>query len=178
MNCKAITASGEPCKRGAVEGSDYCNLPKHAMLNDIDQTSGEIIKTKATTPWKPANRLDIPQKYKKSGWIYRFCSSEESRPGNITKKLQEGWIVDKEVVPAMERDGVLPIMPTLNDGKRLDSTFKMRELIVMRIPQELADSRKKYYADRTNSVEKGIQNDLRKNLGDQFNSKAEIYENN
>ncbi|MHA2191063.1 MAG: hypothetical protein ACXAAP_12580 [Candidatus Thorarchaeota archaeon] len=41
-NCKALTASGTPCKHSAREGSDYCGI--HEALGSLDvETSPEIL---------------------------------------------------------------------------------------------------------------------------------------
>jgi len=95
-----------------------------------------------TKSWKPAKVLEIPEKFKDSRFVYRWV--DRDRIGNVRKKLSEGWEIDSELTKKLVK---LP--KTLQDGSNLDSTFHIRELILMRLPKELAEARRKYYAERS-----------------------------
>lgn len=116
-------------------------------------------KHRVTTPWKPATLLDIPERLKDPNFVYRFCTTK--RDGNIQKKQAEGWEIDKELSRKMTQ-----ARPTLEDGKNLDGTTRIRELVVMRMPKELAESRNKYFQDKTDNAMKNSAQELKAELGD------------
>ena len=96
-----------------------------------------------TTPWKPSSYLGIPEKIKTkylTGYRGRFCSKSQ-----LSKKLAEGW----EVVSITAEDKKFLNPPTLIDGKPLTSEVHVRELILVRMPEELAKGRDKYFAEVT-----------------------------
>ena len=93
------------------------------------------------TPWKPATPLDYPTP---PGFRDRYCVQT---PENIQKKESEGWFIvkDKRGKPVVDSK------KTAIDGKPLDDTVTYRSLILMRIPEETAKARDKYYADLNNA---------------------------
>lgn len=99
-----------------------------------------------TTPWKPSRVLEIPAHLKKKGFTYRWAS--KNMVGRIQKLLSEGWVVDEDLSKAMSQS----VPKTILDGSPLDGTVQRRELIVMRIPDELAKARNKYYADKASGA--------------------------
>ncbi len=111
------------------------------------------IKKKATTPWKPARVLDIPKHLKDPAFVYRWV--DKDKPGNVRKKLSEGWEIDKELTKKMT--GVR----TATDGSNIDGTMQIREMIVMKIPKELAEARNKYFSERTKDNLEAEQNKFR-----------------
>ena len=125
--------------------------------NENTNTTQEVVqkpKHKVTTPWKPASRIEIPEELKIPGFRYRSCNTMQT--GNIQKKLAEGWIVDKELSKKMEH------IATIDDSKNLDGTTRFRELIVMRMPEEMAKSRDEYYAKRTIDPKRQAKDELKK----------------
>lgn len=94
-----------------------------------------------TVSWKPAKILEILESFKDPRFVYRWA--DKDKMGNIRKKLSEGWEIDTTLTKKLAN---LP--KTLQDGSNLDSTFQVRELIVMRIPKELAAARNKFYSER------------------------------
>ena len=104
-------------------------------------------KGKSFASWKPASILEIPKKFQDPNFVY-YCA-DHKRPGRVMQKLNEGWEVDKYIVPKMRKSGHLPEMPaSLQDGLPKDDTLQFRELIVLRMPKELAKKREEYYANQ------------------------------
>ena len=117
------------------------------------------VKHKITTPWKPARRLDLPkdaeERIKKEGKVPRWVN--KNILGNVDKKLSEGWEFDK---------GPVSVNRTINDGKPIDGTTHVAELVLMKTPKENADSRNKYYTDRANNPLKDPKGKLKNEIGD------------
>lgn len=114
-----------------------------------------------TTPWKPARVLDIPERLKDPRFTYRFVNTQ--RDGNELKKLQEGWEFDHKLAQKLN-EMYYGGQKTLRDGTPIGSTHKVRELIVMRMPKEMADSRNKFYADKANRAFTDYRGQLKNNI--------------
>ena len=97
------------------------------------------------TPWRPAKILEIPEKFKDPRFCYRWV--DKDKMGNVRKKRAEGWEIDTVLSKKLSN---LP--KTIQDGSDTDSTVQVRELIVMRIPKELAEERNKFYASRSDDA--------------------------
>lgn len=129
------------------------------------------VKREGRKPWKPARSLEIPQHLKDSRFVYRFV--ERLRPGNLRKKLDEGWEIDTKLGKKLsEMYGGL--QKTLDDGSPIDSTVQMRELIVLRMPKVVHEERAKYFFDKTNidsnRIKGDMNNSLRKTAGEMKDS--------
>ena len=98
-----------------------------------------IEKTKVTTPWKPASLLTLGRK--EPGFRNRWCRKEL-----IEKKLLEGW----EVVRTSAKDATPEI--TLMDGTKLTGIIQKRNLILCRMPEELAIAREEYHTNLSDSA--------------------------
>ena len=122
------------------------------VVNAATEEKSETKKHRVTRPWEPATLMGIPEHLKNPAFVYRYCTKEEARPGNIRKKIAEGWEIDTELSKKMVR-----ISPTINDGKPLDSTLQIREMIVMRMPIELKKSRDAYFAKLNGGNSNGTQ---------------------
>lgn len=125
------------------------------------EAAPEPVKHRVTTPWRPARILDIPEHLKNPAFVYRWC--DKNKPGNIQKKMSEGWEVDKE----LSRRLTAIATRTVNDGTPLDGTAQIRELVVMKMPKEMAASRNEYYAKRSEMATKEAQEDLKRKTGGQ-----------
>ncbi|MCR4288282.1 MAG: hypothetical protein NUW09_09760 [Deltaproteobacteria bacterium] len=99
---------------------------------------------KGTTSWKPARILDIPAEYKNPAFVYRWCN--KMKEGNIAKKKAEGWVIDNEITKKMSAT------LTIEDGKPLDGTMNVRELVVMKLPKEQAAARAEFYASKSDAA--------------------------
>lgn len=111
-------------------------------------------KTPVTKPWEPASVLTVDRK--DPNYRYRWC-----RKDILDKKLSEGWEVVKGTAKSTEASKCV----TLMDGTTLDSTVQKRELILCRMPEEMAVSRAKYYADMTDSLVAAQKDDLERLMG-------------
>lgn len=94
-----------------------------------------------TTPWKPARRAEIPERFKDPRFTYRLCDKGTS--GNIARKEEEGWVKDHDLSKKMNI-----IQRAVEDGTNIDTTYQIRELIAMKMPKEMAAARNKYYRDK------------------------------
>lgn len=111
-----------------------------------------IKKHRVTRPWEPATLMGIPEDLKDPAFVYRYCTKDEARPGNIRKKIAEGWEIDTELSKKMKTRN---LVPTINDGTPVDNTLQIREMIVMRMPKELKESRDAYFAKLNGENSKG-----------------------
>lgn len=111
-------------------------------------------KEQTNYSWKPAKKLDIPEDLKIVGRRYRWVNSKVE--GNELKKRQEGWEFDNDILAKMKERGLLTSRRALNDGSPLDSHYTIREMVLMWMPEEMAESRNKYYRDRGNRARDGF----------------------
>lgn len=119
------------------------------------------IKREGRKPWKPARSLEIPAGMKDSRFVYRFV--ERLRPGNLRKKLDEGWEIDTKIGKKLnELYGGLE--KTLDDGSPMDSTVQMRELIVLRMPKVIHEERSRYYFEQSNIDAGRMKGDMERNI--------------
>lgn len=114
------------------------------MVNTQELTAKvpELQPKSPTTPWKPASQLTVNRQYLNPNSKLRWCRKED-----YEKKLEEGWIPVKSKHPSSVNPG-----KTMIDGTPLDSTVQKRELILMEMPMEMAESRKKYHEEITNGL--------------------------
>lgn len=110
---------------------------------------------KGKPTWKPANRLQVR---KEPGWRYRMCSKEEA---NIAKKQAEGWqyVNTTTGIPGEHErpDGV-------GDGNNLDSAFEYRDLVLMAMPEELAQAREEHYQQITQKQVAGLKKQVKSDV--------------
>jgi hypothetical protein len=116
------------------------SLPTKPVKESIKVETPVPVK-KHTTPWKPARILDLPASLRKPGMRPRWVNKDKL--GNIQKKIAEGWEMVK--VPAAKKQ---ELEMTLQDSLGVDGTIQMRELILMWMPEEIAEERNKYYAQQ------------------------------
>ena len=113
----------------------------------MEPNKEEQIRAAVEFNFRPASLLDIPLKYRDSNFTYYWASKNG---GRLEKKLAEGWEVDRHLAPAMRKDGLLPnFSPTLQDGQQMGNTLERREMIVVRAPNGLIESRRRYYQNKS-----------------------------
>lgn len=97
-------------------------------------------KLKGNAAWKPASVLNVP--IKEPGYTYRFRLKD---PENIQRVLVEGWeFVTKP--SGHEAPAVDTLANMVDDTGRLKTSLtEFRELILMRLPDELKQERDEYY---------------------------------
>lgn len=144
-----------------IQMEPSANVAPVASTASLIEAAPEPVKHRVTTPWRPARILDIPEHLKNPAFVYRWC--DKNKPGNIQKKMSEGWEIDKE----LSRKLTAIATRTVNDGTPLDGTAQIRELVVMKIPKEMAASRNEYYAKRSEMATKEAQEDLKRKTGGQ-----------
>jgi len=120
----------------------------------------------STTPWKPADKLNIPDTLRKkylSGYRGRFV-----RTANVYTKLQEGW---QKVDLTSEEVKLIQSM-TMEHGTPMGSHLQRGELILMRMPEEMAKSRQKYFEELTNI---GVQGQISESAKEAAKSGNTVY---
>jgi hypothetical protein len=96
-----------------------------------------------TGNWKPAKLLSLIDKYRKPGRRYKWVNT--TIDGNVEKKRSEGWVVDKEIYKDMKH-----LSEYKDNSTSLDTTTRIRELMLMWIPEKMAVQRNKHYRDLGN----------------------------
>lgn len=96
-------------------------------------------KKKPTTPWKPANIIDVATKFKKPDFRLHWARTDQ-----IDKKITEGW----ELVRSERPEDISPERAII-DGKSPDGTVRKRNLILMQMPEEMAQARAEYHKNLT-----------------------------
>jgi hypothetical protein len=137
-----------------VESPDPTHEAKDDGAMEIDvstEKSKEIDRAlfQATGDWKPSKLLDIPVQYKDPGFTYRWCNT--LMDGNIDKKQSEGWIIDEDV--SLKRRHIHLTKSKIerdfhDNSKSLGRETMLRELILMKMPNDMAAKRNKYYRDK------------------------------
>lgn len=107
------------------------------------KTTAAKAKKPTAAEWKPASLLDDTIKLDKENFAYRWVNKSDE--ANLRKKKAEGWVP----VSTLEGDRAQHERSentSLADGSGLSDTIsEYRELILMKMPKELNDSRKEYY---------------------------------
>jgi len=125
--------------------------------NTIDRTPRAAAtreKSERPTEWKPPSLLDAPPA--PDGFVHRWIRSEmlgqEDKP-NFTKRIREGYEpVRADEYPNFE-------CATVEEGK-YKGVIGVGGLILARLPVEVAESRKKYFAQKTSQQMTAVDNDL------------------
>ena len=127
------------------------------MSESIDKTSRAAttrLKSERPTSWRPPSLLDAPPA--PDGFVHRWIRSEmlgqDDRP-NFTKRLREGYEpVRADEYPNFE-------CAVIDEG-RYKGVIGVGGLILARLPEEVAESRKEYFAQKTSQQMVAVDNDL------------------
>lgn len=152
-----------PIKKPKMRKDFKPKVPPMPLGLSIEPTAKAPEIKKTTMPWKPARITEIPENLKDHRFVYRQCNTQKT--GNIQKKLQEGWEIDH--ILSKKLNELYGLTRTLQDGSPMDSTFQIRELIVMRMPKEMAHERNEYYRKRSSIDRKSIERGMRDNLNEE-----------
>lgn len=111
---------------------------------------------KKKVQWQPATMLDNVKGLDLDKFAYRWVAKDQA---NIAKKEAEQWTMvstlDGDVGLNHERPG------NLNDGQKLTgSGVDYRDVVLMKLPREVADARAKYYREQTDKQLSGLKKDL------------------
>lgn len=112
---------------------------------------------KGNTSWKPASVTDVTNK--EDGYRYRWSNKN---PDNLAKKEAEGW----ETVSKLTSDKATPSNDRIQDGKNLSSAYEKHDVILQRIPEELAQGRDEYFQNETQRRTAGLTAHLKKEIKD------------
>jgi hypothetical protein len=111
--------------------------------------------------------LDIPEHLKRKGYRQKWCSKSK-----YEKRLAEGFTPVKVRGQNVTKDDG---ERTILDGKPLDGTKQLRELILMEMPEELAQSRQKYFKELTDNQLRSATNELSNSAKDKSYPGAGTY---
>jgi hypothetical protein len=130
------------------------------MNEKLNRTSraSEEKKSLRNKPWTPPSSLDAPPAPK--GFVHRWIRTEfmgNQDTGNVSKKLREGW----EFVRAEEIENQLGShdFPIIQSGT-YQGLIGVGGLVLARIPEEIVESRKKYFRDKTSDQMKAVDQDI------------------
>lgn len=131
---------------------------KELKINSFSLGRGDLIRAiedatgvkRGRPRWKPASLLDVVKKT--PGYRYRWV---ENTPENIAKKRRERW----EMAP--KEDSAQHVQPGhVQDGQPLTTVTEMREMVLMRMPEEDARERDAYIRELTRQQTVGIKKDV------------------
>ena len=155
-----MPVSKEEFNKRMQEGREKAKLAREGGQSE-GQPADDTPK-KATTPWRPARFLHIPESMKDPRFVYRFVNTK--REGNELKKLQEGWEYDYELGKKLTQQ--FGQTRTIQDGTPIDTAYRIRELIVMRMPKEMAKARNDYYSKRGETNLRTMKESLQQGMDD------------
>ena len=123
-------------------------------VNKTSRSSQTRDKTAKRQPWRPPSRLDAPAP--PDGFQYRWIRAEimgQEDKKNVSSRIREGY----ELV-RLEELGDFDA-PTIEDGKN-EGVVAVGGLLLAKIPTEIADERKAYFANQTSDQQKAVDNSL------------------
>ena len=122
----------------------------------IDSRASQTKVKEQKKVWTPPSSLDAPPA--PDGYKHRWIRAESmgfDDSSNMSAKLRSGF----ELVRADEYSDI--DYPTINDGK-YKGVIGVGGLLLARIPDEIVESRKAYFAQQTQDRNDAIENDLMK----------------
>ena len=118
-------------------------------------------KTRASTTrkktWTPPSQLDVGQEAPE-GIHYRWVRHEllnNSDDANVNSRIRQGY------EPVKPEELVDSAMPDILDRGKHAGTVRSGDLILMKVPQEIADQRDEYYADQSKRMSSAYNQDLK-----------------
>ena len=119
-----------------------------------EQTTRE--KTERKKEWKPTAKLDAPPA--PDGFQHRWVRVEtrgQGDPGNVHSRMRQHY----EVVQASEYADSHPDLDKVEEGKHT-GVIRSGDLILTRVPVEVAEQRNKHFQERTDRTQEAIDNEL------------------
>ena len=120
------------------------------------RASQSRVKTMKKTTWTPPSSLDAPPA--PDGYHHRWIRAESmgfDDTKNMSGKIRSGYeLVRADEYPETD-------YPTVQDGK-YKGVIGVGGLLLARIPEEIVESRKEYFARQTKDKSDAIENDLMK----------------
>jgi hypothetical protein len=143
----------------AVEGGFSIKVADKPVEDPVDKVVEKAVEEMVDEPimwqtlqYKKARLLDIPEEYKEKRFRYRWVNTKIE--GNVEKKMSEGWVVDRNVSEKRKNVGDVHTQIGYDFRNKTQSTgseTRLAELILMKMPHELADSRNAFYRNQANS---------------------------
>lgn len=129
-------------------------------VNKRASRATEESKQTRVKPWSPPSSLDAPPA--PEGFIHKWIRVESmgfQDTANVSKKMREGWVfVRAEEIKNQIGENNYPV---IHDG-RYAGLIGVAGLVLARIPEEIARSRREYFAGITRDRINAIDNDLMK----------------
>jgi hypothetical protein len=121
-----------------------------------NQAISESPVKKGKTSWKPASVTDVVDKDPSKR--YRLVNKDAD---NLAKKRAEGWEIETKAT-----GGSAKLVPDgqINTGSNLGSTYERKDVILMSMPEEMAQERNKYFDEMTQRRTQGLTAHLKKEL--------------
>lgn len=114
---------------------------------------------KGRSSWQPASVTDVVNK--EDGYRYRWSNKTQD---TLAKRKAEGW----ETVSAIMGDGANAVdSGRMDDGKQVTSVYEKNDVILQRIPEELALERDAYFNGETERRTAGLTAHVKKEVGKQ-----------
>ena len=125
--------------------------------NRAPRSADTRAKTEARKPWSPPSMLDTPPA--PEGYTYRWIRAEnvgvEDRK-NVTARISEGFeLVRSEELDDSNKDRY----DSMQDGKHAGVVAR-GGLLLAKIPNETREERNSYYAQRAQTQQDAVDNDL------------------
>lgn len=99
------------------------------------------IEKKGRTSWKPAGQTEVINK--EPGYRYRWSLKSADK---LAQREQEGW----ETVSKLGSDKAEAVDDQkVHSGKNLTSVYEKTDLVLQRIPEDIAQERDAYYEGET-----------------------------
>lgn len=139
------------------------------------KTAREIAEAKnhGTDEWIPASTLDNIEGLERDKFVYRWV---EKRPERVKKQMAEGWTLVNE----LDGDRIFHRRAqtgALEAGKSLDTSIDYKDVVMMKLPIERAEARRRYYQKKTDKAAELINRDAQntaRNLGGEIEPHVRI----
>lgn len=131
------------------------------MARPRKDTDDQPKKGKAS--WKPATALKAKRI---DGFRTRWTNKD---PMNLQRKQSEGWVtVHKDTGLQTEHEHP----EDLESGTPVTSVTEYRELVLLALPEDVAQARDEYFAEQTDKQTAGLKKNLQRDLAD---GKAQVH---
>ena len=139
------------------------------------QTAREIAEAKnhGSDEWIPASTLDQIEGLDRENFVYRWV---EKRPERVKRFMAENWTFVNE----LDGDRIFHKRGNtgaLDAGKSLDTSIDYKDVVMMKLPRERAEARRRYYQKKTDKAADLINQDAKntaRNLGGEIEPHVRI----